>query len=458
MAVSTYYFNASDAGPTDPGGVWTSDANAFDGNTGTFASTTTGGSTSSNYLMGEGTNAPTSGNTITQVRARIRASTADPETVSAAIYTDGLGELLGTPTRSNVVQGYGSYVILSTPSGGWTWQKINDLETKIYLSNTSTFVSIVEIEVTFDPILSVSDSSTVTDSTSSYVDLVLTRESYTVSIQAASGGTDLSINKSESITVTESIALLIPDLYISTSDNSTITESIKLLEESYVNVNDNSTVTESKKVTLESQILVSDNTTLTDTPQVQIQTNIIVNDTTTVTDTVNLLIPTLFLTVNDSIGVTDTPVVSIGTIGTYNISVFDTVTSTENVIVDETISINVVENISVTESLSRELNSFIAKSDSVTLTENLIELVESYVNKSESVTITESTTEFIPTLFISVNDSVTATENTVLSLVTFVSDYNISVVDRLGGDKRKIIMDDAGNLEYRTGGIFTLRL
>jgi hypothetical protein len=156
-AVATYYLDASDAAISDPNSVWSNDANAFNGNTTDSASTATTGSTLSNFLLGEGTNAPTSGGTITQVRARVYALNGGdtPGTTSAVIYSNGLGELLGTATRigSLGVAGYGNYITLNTPSGGWTWQKVNDLETKIYLSGgeePSSNVYKVEVEVTFN--------------------------------------------------------------------------------------------------------------------------------------------------------------------------------------------------------------------------------------------------------------------------------------------------------------------
>jgi hypothetical protein len=95
----------------DPNGVWTDDANAFDGSTATAATIpyNTEGSTTSNYLYGKGTTAPSTGASITQVRARL---------------DDGTG--------------YGSYVTLSAPTGGWTWTKVQDLSVYTYLRNAGS--------------------------------------------------------------------------------------------------------------------------------------------------------------------------------------------------------------------------------------------------------------------------------------------------------------------------------
>lgn len=154
--MSSYYFDASDAAATDPNNVWTSDANAFDGKTTTTATCATPGSVSSNYLMAEGTNAPASGAAIIDVQARIWGFiNAGPATTNyAAIYTDALGELLGTATVVNKtgIGFYGEYVKLTPPSGGWTWTKIAALEVKIYTdANSGTYqtaqVALVEVEV-----------------------------------------------------------------------------------------------------------------------------------------------------------------------------------------------------------------------------------------------------------------------------------------------------------------------
>ncbi len=165
--VSTYYLDGSDAGVTDPAGAWTDDANAFDGSTATIASTSAPtGSLSSRFLKAEGTNAPAAGGAITQVRARVYAVNSGDSSGGAGIYTDGLGELLGTPFHDVAFAGWNSYVTLSAPSGGWTWAKIQALETKIYYDNLdsgSTGVSRVEIEVTSDNIVLGFNSGSLTD-------------------------------------------------------------------------------------------------------------------------------------------------------------------------------------------------------------------------------------------------------------------------------------------------------
>jgi len=153
--MSTYYFDGSDAAVTDPNAVWTNEANAFDGSTATEASVATGGSTSSNYMFAEGTNAPSTGTSINLVKARIFGDgDASAATLVAAIYTDGLGELLGSPSVNSASNAWGSYTDLSTPTGGWTWAKVQALEVKAYasvISDTSGQIMRIEIEVYSDP-------------------------------------------------------------------------------------------------------------------------------------------------------------------------------------------------------------------------------------------------------------------------------------------------------------------
>jgi hypothetical protein len=100
----TYYFN--DNTPNDVNTQWTEDEKAFDGSTSTLAYTTS--ASTSDYLEGDGTTAPTSGDFIEEVEVRVYGG-----------YDSGSGN-------------WSSYVSLTTPSGGWTWTKLNGLTVRIY--------------------------------------------------------------------------------------------------------------------------------------------------------------------------------------------------------------------------------------------------------------------------------------------------------------------------------------
>lgn len=210
-------------------------------------------------------------------------------------------------------------------------------------------------------------------------------------------GGDLSINKSDTITVTESVTMFTDQLYRSVSDNITITESIGRLVENYVNKSENITITENKVVEIPLTVNVSDSITVSESTNTQLEITKAVSDTITITENRSLLIPELFITASDN------------------------VTITESINKDLIITTNVSDNITVTENADPELLSFISKSDSVTITENTNRLVESYVNKSDNVTITESTSVSIPELLIIKSESVTVTESAVVGIVESVS-------------------------------------
>ena len=149
ISVDTYYFDAHD-GISDPDGAWTNDANAFIDDT-SSASTSASGSTSSNFLRGNGTSSPTFGGAISQVRVRVHGVTGLGG--SAAIYTEGLGELLLTHALPfNLSPTTTSYEIVPSPSGGWTWGKVSELEAKIYATDGVQALYYIEIEVTSEEI------------------------------------------------------------------------------------------------------------------------------------------------------------------------------------------------------------------------------------------------------------------------------------------------------------------
>lgn len=156
--VDTYYINGHDELFSDPNSVFSDEVNATDGSTSTASTVSSVGSTSSNFLHIHGSNAPDNGDAISQVRARIYAdANGIDSSMNAAIYTDGLGQLLGTATMSSATAGYGSYTTLTAPTGGWTWDKLQALEAKVYGTTNDLFTSsqiyVVELEVTYDEVV-----------------------------------------------------------------------------------------------------------------------------------------------------------------------------------------------------------------------------------------------------------------------------------------------------------------
>lgn len=369
-ANSTYYFDTSDGGPTDADAVWSNDANGFDGSTSTFATIGNNvGSTSSKFLFGAGTTAPTTGNSISAVRARGYGGATGQ--VKATVYTDALAESLGEITTGT--SSYGNYLTLTDPSGGWSWQGVNDLEVKAYLTaGTSGSFARIEVDV-LEP-----------------------------GVVIVAGSTDLSINKSDSITVTESVGIFTDKLYRSVSDSITVTESVGRMLESSVSKSDSVSITENVNLALGANVSVSDNITVTENVKVELTSFVNKSDSITVTESRTVFIPELLRSVSDS------------------------VTVTENVKVELTSFINKSDNITITENADPELVSFVNVSDNVTVTESIKLLDELNVNKSDSISISENvgvtiTSDTLPDLNVAVSDSVTVTESVQRLLTSVVS-------------------------------------
>jgi hypothetical protein len=111
--IVTYYADGSDAAASDPNNVWANETNADDGSTSTFATTSSNGSESTNYLLVEGTNAPSSGDIIKKVEFRVYAGESGAEFWSV-------------------------YVNIPAPVATWTWAKIQALEFKSRYLTAST--------------------------------------------------------------------------------------------------------------------------------------------------------------------------------------------------------------------------------------------------------------------------------------------------------------------------------
>jgi hypothetical protein len=123
-----------DSTPLDPEGVWTGDANAFDGDDATAATTNTGGTKDLNELQGDGVGITARTEAIASVVliAKI-GSTSVATTTHVEIFTDGRGESLGSVSiNGNVTQT--KRITLSVPSGGWSWAKVAALEAVCYVT------------------------------------------------------------------------------------------------------------------------------------------------------------------------------------------------------------------------------------------------------------------------------------------------------------------------------------
>jgi NAD(P)-dependent dehydrogenase (short-subunit alcohol dehydrogenase family) len=146
------YFDASGSGPTDPQAVWGGESTAFDNNLTTTggANTITVGSTSTNYLFASGvTDVPdfiTDNAAIDSVQMTLTGRNVTAGSFSAAVYTASKAQLLGT-TQNTSLAGTNVRVngaVLSTPTGGWTWAKLQALEVYVYKDASAGDSSIVE--------------------------------------------------------------------------------------------------------------------------------------------------------------------------------------------------------------------------------------------------------------------------------------------------------------------------
>lgn len=151
LSVDTYYFDASDDAAT--GTNWSNLSLAFNGIDNQDASIT---EPDVNVMHGGGTNAPITGDTVVQVRGRWKFRKPSQYTsLSAEWFTDGKAASLGSDTQTvNDSTIWADWVILSVPSGGWTWAKIAALEvefTPVMGTPSGSFTASVfqsEVEVT----------------------------------------------------------------------------------------------------------------------------------------------------------------------------------------------------------------------------------------------------------------------------------------------------------------------
>jgi len=472
---TSFYINGSTVAATDTQAVWTNDANAFDGNITDGATCATVGSASSNALYAGGTTAPASGATIGTVYVRVyrlmQTAGGGSMTHVTEIYTASLGELLGTVTDTSTDSSghWTAYTALSTPSGGWTWAKIQALEQKSYVSarsGTTDELRKVEIAVNgvtlLEPqylLLNTADSNatgvqsyqTLIDKTNEWSGVTLTGKHAIDSDNASNSAKLRDIDAAADITsstVTGANQQISGDIWANLTDGNQIdtwilnttgvVASSRLIVTAIVNpADDNINVSESSGVTdsislavtggsTDLSVNVSDSSAVTELVDPESNNFVNKSDTSAVTENVIPLI-TSFINVSDTTGVTDTPKIE----GNNFVNVSDSsgVTDTPSILVPF-YNINVTDASGVTDSVKSEINSFINKSDSSGVTEftnftvtNNLNVNDStgvtdapkveannFINVNDTSAVTDSTTELIPTLFLSVSDTSSVSE------------------------------------------------
>lgn len=142
VQTNTYYFDGSDAEASDPNGVWTNETNVDDSDYSTVATGTAKSEDNglTNHISIEGTNGLGPGS-ISSVKSRFHGKSGYSIDFSSAldlvvdIYTDGgtsSGQFLGRIRNTDANSSWTDYVTLTTPSGGWSAEKISSLEAVIY--------------------------------------------------------------------------------------------------------------------------------------------------------------------------------------------------------------------------------------------------------------------------------------------------------------------------------------
>lgn len=284
----------------------------------------------------------------------------------------------------NVVVAIASQAYLVNVSDSITVSESHS-ELVISFVNVSDSVTVSEsLNRLLTSFIATSESITVTDIAQYYEDMIVVSESVQVVAQAPS--TDLNINVSDSITVSEAIQLQVIS-YVNVSDSITVSENLSALLVSLVAVSDSISVSETISTLLVHLITVSESVTVTESVVLAPQTSISVTDSVSVTESVQLQVVS-FPSVSDSIAVSENHqeiVISL-------ITVSDSVTVTESVILAPQTSIAVSESITVSELVSVFHN------------------VGLPVSASDSVTLTEAVSLFSPTLRINVSENITISE------------------------------------------------
>ena len=172
MTITTGYF--VDLNPTL--GSWANGLTIYDGifDSMSFSNSAT---SSSNYAVGRGTDISSIvGERPIQIRVRHYGGISDGS-IKNEIFTQGLSESLGFSIITNDPFPYNvsEWSVISAPLGGWTWNNIENLESKLYLENNtvSGFVGYVEIEVISEEVIPNETSVDVTLSTSTNQDITL---------------------------------------------------------------------------------------------------------------------------------------------------------------------------------------------------------------------------------------------------------------------------------------------
>lgn len=240
-------------------------------------------------------------------------------------------------------------------------------------------VSLVEsITLLLESLVSVSDNVSISES----VNLIITSIS------------DLIINASDLVAVSEAVSLALSDLQVSANDAVAISESVVMLLESIINVSDSVTVSESTKFLLQSFVNRSDTVATSESIIVRLgDLQIDVSDSPSIAEFVAIAIEAgageLLITVSDAIGLSESTVI---TIGNLQANASDIVSISESVAIGLTSYINVSDTISVLDQPLIDLGIGVSVSENVTISESvLVALADALsISTSDSIGLVES--------------------------------------------------------------------
>lgn len=187
----------------------------------------------------------------------------------------------------------------------------------------------------------------------------------------AAGGA-LTPSVSDSLTIAEAVTVLLLNILPSVNDAITVSESVIMNALLMPSVNDAVTVAETVTVLLKVHLKPSVNDSITIAENVNM--NIIlmpsVNDAITVAESETLLLPFLIPSVSDSVTIVENVTVSIGVVSARTITVSDSVTAAEDIILKIPLNPDVADEITVAETVTMNLLLMPSVDDSMTITES----------------------------------------------------------------------------------------
>jgi hypothetical protein len=243
-------------------------------------------------------------------------------------------------------------------------------------------------------------------------------------------------NVNDSVTVTESVSMMLNPMLFNVNDTATVTESVKMNMLLLPQPFDTVTVTEHVNMNLVNNIGVFDTVTVTEDARVHILVMPSVFDSVTVAESVTALLTSLNISTDDTVTLTESVNVTLNEgVAGLSVDIFDTVTVTEDARVHIFLMPTVNDSVTVTEATQRNMLLFPRPFDSVTVTDapqlnmlvmpsvfdtvtttesvtvSVVSVSAIQINAFDSITVADASTVLLPFLALFVSDSITVTED-----------------------------------------------